>query len=146
MANEKGTTASTASTRFESTPIQLLVSDIEPSDRRYFKWSDADAISQSISKRGIGEPLMVRRLTSENGKRTYQVVDGDARLVCAVVHKLKAVPAVAADLSDEEAFAYREMLQRVKVVRRTLGIDQDQPDALLYAISAGMEQDVDFRF
>ena len=92
--------------------------------RRYFAPEKLQSLVQSISERGILEPLLVRPL----GDNQYELVAGERRYRAAKIASLTEVPVVIRQLSDTEALqlALVENLQRedLNPVEETEGILQ----------------------
>lgn len=93
----------------------LLINQLEVSKfnmRTIRKNADIEEIKQSIRSSGIIEPLIVRKY-----KEKFEVVVGQRRFLAAKELKLKEVPCVVKELSDQEALSYSliENLQRSDV-------------------------------
>ncbi len=92
--------------------------------RRYFAPEKLQSLVQSISERGILEPLLVRPL----GDNQYELVAGERRYRAAKIASLTEVPVVIRQLSETEALqlALIENLQRedLNPVEETEGILQ----------------------
>ena len=64
------------------------------------------ALADSIRDHGVIEPLIVRRIQSEDGSEfTYNLVAGERRLRAAKLAGLATVPCVTVDAGEEEAAA-----------------------------------------
>ncbi len=103
--------------------VKLL--DIEPNKnqpRKEFNEEALKELSDSISKYGIIQPLLVRPMTGG----TYQLVAGERRWRAARLAGLKEVPVVIKSLSDEETsvIAMIENLQRedLSIIEEAEGI------------------------
>ncbi len=93
--------------------IKLKITDIEPNrdqPRKDFADEALAELSQSISRHGILQPLIVRPLIDGG----YQLVAGERRWRAARIAGLTEVPVIIRELSDEEVmlFALIENLQR----------------------------------
>ncbi len=90
--------------------------------RRYFDPQALKELVESVKQHGILQPLLVR--PGSEGK--YELVAGERRYRAAQEVKLKAVPVVVRELSDDQAFqlALIENLQRedLNPVEETEGI------------------------
>ncbi|HEY0958013.1 MAG TPA: ParB/RepB/Spo0J family partition protein [Novosphingobium sp.] len=91
----------------------LAVADIEPhpeQPRRHFDEAALAELSESISQRGVIQPVIVR----PHGKGRYQLVAGERRWRAAQLARLHEIPAIVRDLSEREvmALALIENLQR----------------------------------
>jgi ParB family transcriptional regulator, chromosome partitioning protein len=90
----------------------VSVSDIKPhpdQPRRTFDEDALDELAQSIAKRGVLQPIVVRQ--AESG---YQIVAGERRWRAAQRARLHEVPVLVRDLSDTETLeiAIIENIQR----------------------------------
>jgi ParB family chromosome partitioning protein len=92
--------------------------------RRYFDPQKLEQLVRSIQEHGVLEPLLVRSL----GKSQYELVAGERRYRAAKALKLKEIPVVVRELSNEEALeiALVENLQRedLNPIEETEGILQ----------------------
>jgi len=91
----------------------LAVASIEPhpeQPRRHFDEAALDELAQSIGKRGVIQPVIVRPLA---GGR-YQLVAGERRWRAAQKAQLHEIPALVRDLEDRDvmALALIENIQR----------------------------------
>ncbi len=91
----------------------LRLSEVEPNrnqPRKAFKEEALIELADSISKHGVIQPLIVRKL--ENGR--YQIIAGERRWRAARMAALSEIPVVVKDLSDVEVMqiALIENLQR----------------------------------
>ena len=89
-------------------PIERLVPAKEQ-PRRHFDPDALAELAQSISRQGVLQPILVRRLG-----RDFEIVAGERRWRAAGQAGLREVPAIVRDLSDAEAAqaALVENLQR----------------------------------
>lgn len=93
--------------------ITLKISEIEPNKkqpRRDFNPESLRELSESIEQHGLIQPLVVRPLFDGG----YEIVAGERRFRAARMAKLKEVPVIIRELSDEQAMelALIENLQR----------------------------------
>ncbi len=82
--------------------------------RKNFNKSELQGLQESIKKQGICQPLLVRPLP-ENG--SFQLVAGERRLRAAKALKMKTVPVLIKDLTDEQA---REIMLIENLERKDL--------------------------
>ena len=98
----------------DSTPYQLLpIHKVEPNrsqPRQDFDEEELEALSESIARHGILQPIAVRQLDSGY----YQIVAGERRWRAARMANLKEVPVVVIEADDRTAMelALIENLQR----------------------------------
>ena len=79
-----------------SVPIEFL----EPGEfqpRKRFDEQEIKALAASISERGILQPILVR----PKGERSYEIIAGERRWRAAQIAKLREVPILVKDLSNE---------------------------------------------
>lgn len=91
----------------------LSLAQIEPhpeQPRRYFSDESLDELAQSISRRGVIQPVVVRPLS--NGR--YQLVAGERRWRASQRARLHEIPAIVRSLSEEDTLtlALVENIQR----------------------------------
>lgn len=91
---------------------QVPISRVRPNKNQPRKRFDDDALAEladSIRQNGIIQPLVVRRVGAN-----YEIVAGERRYRAAKLAKLKEVPVVVRNISDEDAYkiALIENLQR----------------------------------
>lgn len=105
---------------------QLPVNRIHANKNQPRKRFDDDALAEladSIRQNGIIQPIVVRRVG-----QGYEIVAGERRYRAAKLAKLKEVPVVVRDISDEDAYkiALIENLQRsdLNPVEEALGYRQ----------------------
>ncbi len=78
-------------------PVDKLVPNpYQP--RKTFDLSELEGLAQSIKENGVFTPILVR----ENQAGDYYIVAGERRSRAAKLAGLKTIPAVIADLSDDE--------------------------------------------
>lgn len=87
---------------------QLQAGKYQP--RRHFSEESLAELSDSIEKHGIMQPIVVRLV----GKNAYEIIAGERRFRAAKQAKLKEVPVIIREVSDEEALelALIENIQR----------------------------------
>ncbi|MEC9077667.1 MAG: ParB/RepB/Spo0J family partition protein [Pseudomonadota bacterium] len=79
-----------------SVPIEFL----EPGEfqpRKRFDEQEIKALAASISERGILQPILVR----PKGERSYEIIAGERRWRAAQIARLREVPILVKDLSNE---------------------------------------------
>ncbi|MCR5485580.1 MAG: ParB/RepB/Spo0J family partition protein [Clostridiales bacterium] len=96
-----------------SSAVRIKLMDIEPNRGQPRKTFDDDSLSElteSISKYGVLQPLLVRPVAGG----TYSLVAGERRWRAARLAGLTEVPAVVREMTDDEAavFSLIENLQR----------------------------------
>lgn len=104
--------------------VTLNVDDIVPSPfqpRRVFNQEALERLAASIRSAGVMQPILVRRRTGAGvatgavgGEGAYELVAGERRWRAAKLAGLEAVPAIIAELGDEQAaeWALIENVQR----------------------------------
>jgi len=107
-----GETSAMAPRRAEGL-ASLPVAAIEPhpdQPRRHFDDAALDELAESIAKRGVIQPVIVRRL----GEGRYQLVAGERRWRAAQKAQLHEIPALIRDLEERDvmALALIENIQR----------------------------------
>lgn len=96
---------------------QVVANRFQP--RRVFEDAALGELAASIRAAGVVQPILVRIArdvqTGASSSPRYELVAGERRWRAARVAALKAIPAVVADLSDEQAaeWALIENVQRV---------------------------------
>lgn len=90
----------------------LPIAKIKPNPNQPRKNFDGEALSEladSIEKNGVLQPILVRKKGS-----TYEIVAGERRYQASKKAKLKEIPVIIRDISDDEVFklALIENLQR----------------------------------
>ncbi len=117
----------------------------EQQPRKYFDPISLDDLAHSIARKGVLEPIIVRR--AGDG---YEVVAGERRTRAAKLAGLKEIPAIVVDIDDREALeiAITENLQRedlntveeteavLGLLEVTLDISRKNVIALLQALYA----------
>jgi len=107
--------ASTPEGRRAAGALDLPLELIRPNPaqpRRVFGAEAMDELAESIRRRGVIQPILVRPLPETNGE--YQIVAGERRWRAAQQAGLRAVPALVRDLDDLEVMevALIENIQR----------------------------------
>lgn len=97
----------------ENTPVSLKIDEIEPNSQqpRYnFQESSLNELSESISKHGVIQPIIVKPMVS--GK--YKIIAGERRWRASKRAGLLEVPVIIKDIDDSKImeFALVENLQR----------------------------------
>ena len=117
---EGGTTAASAAKPGETGAVpktglaSIPVARIEPlpgQPRKHFDENALEELAQSISRRGVIQPIIVRPLER---KGRYQLVAGERRWRAAQRAKMHEIPAIVRDLDQREvmAIALIENIQR----------------------------------
>jgi ParB family transcriptional regulator, chromosome partitioning protein len=106
----------------------LPVEKLEPNPqqpRMDFKQDELESLADSIRKKGVIQPLIVRR---KPGRDAYEIVAGERRWRAAQLAQLHEVPVVIRDLSDTEVLevAIIENIQRedLNAIEEALGFRQ----------------------
>lgn len=117
----------------------LLVAAIEPhpdQPRRHFDEAALEELAESIARRGVIQPVIVRAL----GEGRYQLVAGERRWRAAQKAQLHEIPALIRDLNERDVMALalieniqREDLNPVEeaLAYRRLGELEDLPQATI---------------
>lgn len=82
----------------------------EGQPRRHFDKAALEELAESISQRGVLQPVMVR----PRGKGGFELIAGERRWRAAQIARLHEIPAIIRELDDKETFALAliENLQR----------------------------------
>jgi len=121
----------------------LAIHDLAPGPRqprRTFSESDLEALAGSIRTAGVMQPVLVRRPDAGTDSETpWEIVAGERRWRAAKLAGLSHIPAIAADISEQEAAEWSlvENLQRVdldpmerawafRALQEDFGLTQDQ--------------------
>ena len=121
----------------------IKLPDYQP--RQYFDETKLAELAQTIKKHGVLEPLLVRKLPSQN---QYELVAGGRRYRAAKLAGLTEVPVIVRELSDEQAIeiAIIENLQRedlnpveetesiLKLLAKRLKIETQEVSPLLHQL------------
>lgn len=97
-------TSSNESTQEDITPHSLPIGTIIPGKNqpRYsFHEEDLESLSFSIQEKGVLQPILVRKLLSQNEK--YEIVAGERRWRAAQKAGLSEIPVILKDFTDREA-------------------------------------------
>jgi len=108
-------------------PIESIRVNAQVQPRRDFADDAHRALTQSVTERGILQPLLVRPLTAGG----YELVAGERRLRAAVASGLTDVPVVIREMSDDAA---REAALIENLMREDLNV-VDELDATLVLIA-----------
>ena len=92
---------------------EIELSDLTPNKRnprKNYKGQKYDELVDSIRKKGVIEPIIVRKLDGKG----FEIVVGERRYRASLEAGFDSIPAVVRDLSDDEAFEFMtiENLQR----------------------------------
>lgn len=108
--------------------LHLPVDKLEPNPqqpRLDFKQEELESLADSIRRKGVIQPLIVRR---KPGRDAYEIVAGERRWRAAQLAQLHEVPVVVRDLSDTEVLevAIIENIQRadLNAIEEALGFRQ----------------------
>ncbi|MEM6636855.1 MAG: ParB/RepB/Spo0J family partition protein [Pseudomonadota bacterium] len=96
--------------------LQVPIEDVSPNPdqpRRHFDEEALKELAQSISEKGIIQPLIVRTAPEGTGAR-YQIVAGERRWRAAQLARQHEIPVLLRDISDSEVMelAIIENIQR----------------------------------
>ncbi len=96
---------------------EALISQLRPGKyqpRRTFSSEEASALVESVRQRGILQPILVRKIKTEDENEIFEIVAGERRWRAAQEAQLHQVPIIVKDLTDEETLevALVENLQR----------------------------------
>lgn len=96
----------------------IALKDITPDPnqpRKYYEEQAMNELTQSVRESGVLQPILVREQPDRHNK--YILVCGERRYRASIAAKLKTIPAVIRDLTDEEALQLQivENLQRKDV-------------------------------
>ncbi len=96
---------------------QLPVSQIRPGQyqpRRQFNVEKLESLIESVREKGIIQPLIVRPITTDQGKQLYEIIAGERRWRAAKTLDFDTVPVIIRDFNDQEALetAIIENIQR----------------------------------
>jgi len=111
----RGLSSLIGESKVESKTNKLSLSDIIPNKfqpRKNFDEENLDDLTNSIKERGVIQPIIVRKSTSNNSK--YEIIAGERRWLAARkagLHEIPVVVTVADDLKSLE-FAIVENVQR----------------------------------
>ena len=102
-------------TKVESKTNKLSLSDIVPNKfqpRKNFDEENLDDLTKSIKERGVIQPIIVRKSTSNDSK--YEIIAGERRWLAARKAGLHDIPVVVTEADDLKSleFAIVENVQR----------------------------------
>lgn len=82
--------------------------------RQYFDDEKLDSLIDSVREKGIIQPLIVRPITTEFGKKIFEIIAGERRWRAAKTLELETIPAIIREIPDQEALeiAIIENIQR----------------------------------
>ena len=111
----RGLSSLIGETKVEAKTNKLSLSDIVPNKfqpRKNFEEENLEDLTNSIKERGIIQPIIVRRSTSENSK--YEIIAGERRWLAARKAGLHDIPVVITEADDLKSleFAIVENVQR----------------------------------
>lgn len=90
---------------------EIATSALNP--RKTFDETELNELAQSIEANGLIQPVTVRKINGEDGKK-YEIVCGERRFRAVTLLGKETIQAVVKDLDDKQAFACMviENLQR----------------------------------
>ena len=150
MTLTESSTATTPIKDFEVAPASSMAAEIQWLSRNDINWNDqspkwtseeVDPILESIRERGIDNPLIVRKLDPALPGAHYEIVDGKARWISALILGIKIVPAIVVEMSDSEAHDHRRAMANNKLLKRMFDVGLDQSTELLCVIARMMENE-----
>tara|TARA_B100001057_G_scaffold480667_1_gene553754 strand:+ start:412 stop:1254 length:843 start_codon:yes stop_codon:yes gene_type:complete len=111
----RGLSSLIGETKVESKINKLPLSEITPNKyqpRKNFDEEILNDLSNSIKERGVIQPIIVRKSSSENSK--YEIIAGERRWLAARKAGLHEIPVVITDVDDLKSleFAIVENVQR----------------------------------
>ena len=111
----RGLSSLIGETKVEEKTNQLPVSDLVPNKyqpRKIFNEENLLDLTNSIKERGIIQPIIVRKSTTDNSK--YEIIAGERRWIAAQRAGLHNVPVVLTEVDDLKSleFAIVENVQR----------------------------------
>lgn len=89
------------------TIVEISTKDIIPgdNDRTIFTASELSDLASSIKEHGLIQPITVRALDIDSPDQMYEIVAGERRFRACKLLGWDAIPAIVADITDEEASA-----------------------------------------
>ena len=101
--------------KVESKTNKLLLSDVVPNKfqpRKNFNEENLEDLTNSIKERGVIQPIIVRKLESDNSK--FEIIAGERRWLAARKAGLHDIPVVVTEADDLKSleFAIVENVQR----------------------------------
>ena len=111
----RGLSSLIGETKVETKTNKLLLSEIIPNKyqpRKNFDEENLEDLSNSIRERGVIQPIIVRKSSSENSK--YEIIAGERRWLAARKAGLHDIPVVVTEADDLKSleFAIVENVQR----------------------------------
>tara|TARA_B100001057_G_scaffold491524_1_gene581960 strand:- start:1505 stop:2353 length:849 start_codon:yes stop_codon:yes gene_type:complete len=111
----RGLSSLIGETKVEKTTNKLLLSEIVPNKyqpRKNFDEENLNDLTKSIKERGVIQPIIVRKSSSENLK--YEIIAGERRWLAAKKAALHEIPVVVTEADDLKSleFAIVENVQR----------------------------------
>ena len=111
----RGLSSLIGETKVETKTNKLLLSEIIPNryqPRKNFDEENLEDLSNSIKERGVIQPIIVRKSSSENSK--YEIIAGERRWLAARKAGLHDIPVVVTEADDLKSleFAIVENVQR----------------------------------
>ena len=111
----RGLSSLIGETKIETKTNKLLLSEITPNKhqpRKNFDEENLEDLSTSIKERGVIQPIIVRKSSSENSK--YEIIAGERRWLAARKAGLHDIPVVVTEADDLKSleFAIVENVQR----------------------------------
>ena len=111
----RGLSSLIGETKVETKTNKLSLSEIVPNryqPRKNFDEENLDDLTNSIKERGVIQPIIVRKSSSDNSK--YEIIAGERRWLAARKAGLHDIPVVITDADDLKSleFAIVENVQR----------------------------------
>ena len=111
----RGLSSLIGETKVETTTNKLALSDIEPNKfqpRKDFDKENLEDLTNSIKERGVIQPIIVRKSSSDNSK--FEIIAGERRWLAARKAGLHNIPVVVTEADDLKSleFAIVENVQR----------------------------------
>ena len=111
----RGLSSLIGETKVETTTNKLALSDIEPNKfqpRKDFDKDNLEDLTNSIKERGVIQPIIVRKSSSDNSK--FEIIAGERRWLAARKAGLHSIPVVITEADDLKSleFAIVENVQR----------------------------------
>ena len=111
----RGLSSLIGETKVETKTNKLLLSEITPNKfqpRKNFDEENLEDLTNSIKERGVIQPIIVRKSSSENSK--FEIIAGERRWLAARKAGLQEIPVVVTEADDLKSleFAIVENVQR----------------------------------
>ena len=111
----RGLSSLIGETKVESKTNKLLLSEIVPNKfqpRKNFEEENLDDLTNSIKERGVIQPIIVRKSSSDKSK--FEIIAGERRWLAASRAGLHDIPVVVTEADDLKSleFAIVENVQR----------------------------------